>query len=112
MRSNDRSIVQSVEVRPGAELQNLNEAECVVGGYFHGSISESTLTQQDGDAESASDSNEKNDTAKIAQQPIEPIVVVNCVPCDQPAMNEKSNETEGENFVSLIVDVEEINEVQ
>lgn len=87
MRSNDRSIVQSVEVHADAALQNPNEVECVAGENVGGFIFDSNSTQRDRDVESASGRNERN-------------------------ANAQSSEAEGEHFEPHIVNVEELNEVR
>lgn len=108
MRSNDRSIVQSVEVHPGAALQRPNVADCVAGENDDGFIFDSNSAQIAGDAESVSTSEERNDNVETAQQPN---VDANCLPCDKPAVNAQSSETEAEHFVPHIVDIDEFVEV-
>lgn len=114
MRSNDRSIVQLVGVRPSGGFENLNVAENVGNEHGDASIWNMTPTQSDEDAETASDSNKMNDREKTAQQPTEIIAIdPDARPCDAPVTNVQSNEHELgiENIVeSHIVGIEKSNE--
>lgn len=104
MRSNDRSIVQSVEV------QSLNVVEFVAFGNVDDFIFDANSTQpDDNDANSASDTNGRNDNVETAEKAT---VDGHCLPSGSTPTIAHLDEINGEYIEPHNVDVEECNEIR
>lgn len=110
IRSNDRSIVQSVEVHSDGVFQDLNVAEC--SGNVDCSVSASPSAESDEDSTATSVSAEQIDRAKTPQQTNETIPIVEAENTPVTSAQSSDHQVENECVELHNDDAEELNEAR